>query len=279
MSSILSSCEITGTLGLITLSGATVLDTLGDGTVICTLGGASVGTSLGTNFTLVLFGCCGCILLKSVANLSMSCNWLSLIVKGFLSPGLFIICTSSLAALVDCSVVYNPGIMRCRGKNYTTYACIYLLVFGVYQVWHRQWCINGPMYHASTPCIPQVLRCYLFSFTNTFIPIGTRGVLLKSNGTSIAVCANIVGFCCQGLNVLKFIVACGMRRHQRCMGKWVYLLASPAIKWYFHVLMARSDAFTGWMCGSTNWYPISSCWLYFFSIYDASLSIQFDRGL
>ena len=56
MSSILSSCEITGTLGLITLGDATVLGTLSDGTVIAPLGGATVGTSLGTTFALCLFG-------------------------------------------------------------------------------------------------------------------------------------------------------------------------------------------------------------------------------
>ena len=92
MSSMLSSCDITGNLGSITLSGDTFICNLSDVTVIVTLGGATVGTSLGLTFVLVLFVWWGCILLHSVANLLMSCNWLSLIVKGVLGPGFLIIC-------------------------------------------------------------------------------------------------------------------------------------------------------------------------------------------
>ena len=58
MSSMLTSFDINGTLGSITLGGATVIGTLDDGTVIGTLGGATVGTSLETTFAL---GCCGSI--------------------------------------------------------------------------------------------------------------------------------------------------------------------------------------------------------------------------
>ena len=130
MSSMFYSCESTGSLVPINLGGATVLCTLGDVTIIRNLGGATVGNSLGTNFEFGLFVCCGCMVLKSVANLSMACNWLSPIVKGFLDPGFFIICTNSLAALVDCSVTDNPGMMRCCGKNSTTSEYIYPLVFG-----------------------------------------------------------------------------------------------------------------------------------------------------
>ena len=131
MFSIFSSCEITGTLGFTTLSGATVIVTLSDGTVTDILGGAAIGNSLGTTFVLVLFSFSCCMLLNSVAHLYMSCNWISLILKGVLGPGLFIICNNSLTALVDCSVVHNPGMMRCCGKNSTISACLYLLVFGV----------------------------------------------------------------------------------------------------------------------------------------------------
>ena len=56
MSSMLTSFDINGTLGSITLGGATVIGTLGDGTVIGTLGGATAGTSLGSNFALGLVG-------------------------------------------------------------------------------------------------------------------------------------------------------------------------------------------------------------------------------
>ena len=98
---------------------------------IGTFSGATIGISLGTNVSLGFLGCCGCMLLNSITNLSMSCNWLSTIVKVVYGPVFLIICTNSLTALVACSVVDNPGIVRCCGENFTTYACIYPLVFGV----------------------------------------------------------------------------------------------------------------------------------------------------
>ena len=131
MFSMLSSFDITGTLGSITLGGATVIGALGDGTVIGTIGGATVGTSLGITFGLFLFVCYYFMLLKSFYTLSMAWNCLSMIVKGFFSPGLFILCINSLAALVACYFVDNPGMMRCCGNNSTTYACLFPLVFGV----------------------------------------------------------------------------------------------------------------------------------------------------
>ena len=50
-----SSCDITGTLGSITLGGATVICTLGDVTITGTLVGATLGTPLGLIFVLGLF--------------------------------------------------------------------------------------------------------------------------------------------------------------------------------------------------------------------------------
>ena len=129
MCSMFSSCDITGTLGSINLGGATVLGTFSDGYVIDTLGGATAGTYLRTTFVFFL-ACCGCMFLNNFANLSMTCNCLSLILKVVLGPVFFVIYNNYLAALVDCSVVKDPGIIRCCGKNSTTYACIYLLVLG-----------------------------------------------------------------------------------------------------------------------------------------------------
>ena len=71
------------------------------------------------------------MLLNSVANPSMECNCISKIVKGVLDPGFFIICINYLAALVACSVLDNPGMIRCCGKNSTTYAYLYPLLFGL----------------------------------------------------------------------------------------------------------------------------------------------------
>ena len=124
MYSILSSYNITGTLVSFTLGGATVLGTLGDVTVIDTLVGVAVGTYLGTTFVLGLFGCLVFMLLKSVANLSMAYYWHTLILKGFLGLGFLIICNNSFDALVTCSVVDNPGMMRCCVNNTTIYIFI-----------------------------------------------------------------------------------------------------------------------------------------------------------
>ena len=124
MSSIFSFYDITGTIGPITLGGAIFIGTLSGGTVIGPLWGATIGTSLQNTSVLVLFHCCGCMLSKGVNKLSMTFNCLSLIMKGFLGPGLFIICNNYLAALVDCSVVDNPGLMGCCGKKATTSACL-----------------------------------------------------------------------------------------------------------------------------------------------------------
>ena len=135
------------------------------------------------------------------------------------------------------------------------------------------------MYHPGTPYIPQVLPCWYFSCTITFIPGGASGVLLKSNFPSSSVYANIFGFRRQSLIIFNFIVACGSSQHHRCIGKHVSVLEIPALKWYFHVLMARSSALTRWICGSTNWYSIFFCLLYFLRLSDASLSNQWTRGL
>ena len=74
------------------------------------------------------------MLLKKFSNLPMALNWISPIVKGVLGHGFLVICIKFLAALVGFSSVDKPDMMRYCGKNYTTYACLYPLVFGVYQL-------------------------------------------------------------------------------------------------------------------------------------------------
>ena len=138
MSSTLSSFEINGIIGAITLGDSTVISTLGDGTVMVTLVDAIYRTSIGTNFALDFFGCCGFMLLNIVFILSMACNWIYPILNGVLVPGLFNTCINSLGALMACYVVDNPGMIRCCGNNFTTSVFLFLLLFGVYQVHHMQ---------------------------------------------------------------------------------------------------------------------------------------------
>ena len=130
-------CDINDILGAITLGDATIIGTLGDGTVIGNLRSATEVTPLGTNFALGFFGCyscCGCMLLNSVASLSIEYNWLSPIVEGVLGPVFFNTCINSLYAMVDCYVVDNPGMIRCCVNNSGTSACISPIVFGIYLV-------------------------------------------------------------------------------------------------------------------------------------------------
>ena len=108
MSPMLSSCNIIGDLGVITLGGTTSVGTLGVDTVIGTLRSAIVGTSLGITF---VWGLYGCMLLNNVDNLSMACNFLSPIFKGCFGPVLFIIYISFLATLMAFSFVDNHGIV------------------------------------------------------------------------------------------------------------------------------------------------------------------------
>ena len=112
-----SSCEIIGTLGVITIGGVSVAGTLCGGTVIGTLGGAIIGTSLVTTLVWVFFGC---MVLKSFSNILIVCIWHSPIVKEVFVPGFFSTCFSSLTDLVSCSVENNTIMMRCCGKNFTT---------------------------------------------------------------------------------------------------------------------------------------------------------------
>ena len=128
MSSIGSSCVVIGDLSVTTLVGLTVSGILGGSTLNVTLVGEIVGTYLGNTLVYVFPGC---TVLNIRANLLMACNWHSPIVKGVCGPGFLITCSSSLAALVACCASDNHGMMRCCGKNSTTYACLSPLVLGL----------------------------------------------------------------------------------------------------------------------------------------------------
>ena len=135
------------------------------------------------------------------------------------------------------------------------------------------------MYHPGNPCILQVLHCWGFSCTITFIPGGASGVLLKSKCPSFYVYADMVGFFWHGLRISNIIVACGISQHHRFIGKWVYLLNKPVMKWSFHVLMSHSAVLTRWICVGNNWYSLSFCLFHFLRLAYASLSNQWTHVL
>ena len=136
----------------------------------------------------------------------------------------------------------------------------------------------GPRYHPSVPCGSQDLRCAGFSWIKILVPGGAMGVRLKSKGPSNMVWADIFGFRRAGRNMLSVVVACGMSRSQRWVGKVGSVLQSPAIKWFFHVRMARSAALRRCMCGGTSWKSTSLVRLNAFKALDASLSNQWICG-
>jgi hypothetical protein len=59
-----------------------------------------------------------------------------------------------------------------------------------------------------------------------------------------------------GRRRFKVVVARGISRHHRCMGKSGSTLEKPAIKRHFQMLMAFSAAFVQCMLGGTNWYLV-----------------------
>ena len=61
------------------------------------------------------------------------------------------------------------------------------------------------------------------------------------------------GFTHNGGSKLRVVVACGSKRHHRCIGKDGSVLARPEIKWSLNVAIALSAAFIQWRCGGTSW--------------------------
>eukprot|EP00957_Ditylum_brightwellii_P058464 4433510-Ditylum_brightwellii.AAC.1 len=56
----------------------------------------------------------------------------------------------------------------------------------------------------------------------------------KWNSPSIATCADNFGFILHGLKMLSIRFACGIKLHQKLIGKSAGMLASPVKKWHFH---------------------------------------------
>ena len=204
----------------------------------------------------------------------MSCNWLSHIVKGIFGPGLFIICISSLASLVDFYAVNNTGMTRCGEKNppHLNVSPPLCLVCSMCSICSDPLLDRGTilLLHVFLKFYAVVIICVL-----TILFQVVKGVFCWIQiSPQLRLVAKWFWFCRHVIRIFKLIVACGMRWHHTCIGNQVSVIVSPAMKWYFHVLMAPYDAFTRWMCGGTNWYAISPCRLYFLRLSDASFSSQ-----
>ena len=97
--------------------------------------------------------------------------------------------------------------------------------------------------------LPNFYSVVVFRVQSTLLQVVQWGVLFHLHRPSISLCDDIVGFLRKGLSIFNFIVACGISLHHIWIGKRVSVLDSPATKWYFHVLMDHSTAFTRWICG------------------------------
>ena len=86
----------------------------------------------------------------------------------------------------------------------------------------------------------------------TLHPGGANGVASKLNIPFNAVYAEIFWLRRDGRNIFNVITDCGISLSHKCMGKLGFTVHNPEMKWFFHVLMARSAAFLRCEFGGTN---------------------------
>ena len=70
------------------------------------------------------------------------------------------------------------------------------------------------------------------SWRTTLVPGGSKGVLLKSKTPSSTVCADSWGCRQEARIMFNVMVACGNKRHHRCMVNCESVLHNPAMKWF-----------------------------------------------
>ena len=104
---------------------------------------------------------------------------------------------------------------------------------------------------------------------NNLYPGVESGVLFIFYNSSSAVYADIPGFRLDCLIKFNANVHCLIRRQNKCIGKYLYLLKSPAMKWFFQVWIDLSTAFILCNPGGTIWNFNTRFRLYFFMKLDA----------
>ena len=135
-----------------------------------------------------------------------------------------------------------------------------------------------PKYHPSTPFGSQEFCFTGFSFMMALVPGFTRGVLLKSKFPSNVICDESFGFDLAGLNRFNVIWVCLRRRQHWCIGNIFPTPHSHAMKWFFHVWMACSDAILLCVWGRTNFNSTDCCISKVLSASEALFSIQVVAG-
>jgi hypothetical protein len=84
------------------------------------------------------------------------------------------------------------------------------------------------------------------------MPGGAMGVLLKSYVPSNCAHADSLGFIRDPRSRLSVNSACGINLSHIGSGKFVGVLHSPEMRWFFAVWMALSAALLRWFRGGTN---------------------------
>ena len=75
------------------------------------------------------------------------------------------------------------------------------------------------MYQQSTACVEKEVRLEAALWTKTLVPVGSRGVVLKSKFLLMAVWAERLGFVQEDRRRLRVITAWGMRQSHYWEGK------------------------------------------------------------
>ncbi len=81
---------------------------------------------------------------------------------------------------------------------------------------------------------------------------GSKGYWFQSYGPFMALYADIAGFIQERHIKLRQFRTCGMSLSHNCMGKSTSVEAMAAMNVSLNVWMARSVAFTWWLCGLTS---------------------------
>ena len=118
-----------------------------------------------------------------------------------------------------------------------------------------------------------------FSWMITCVPGGAIGVASNLNSPCSYAYPEMFGLMQNFRSKLSMRMACGISRHHIWIGKYLWVLESPAMKWSLKVLMARSNEFLQWMWGRTNWNFSFTSLMNFLRTFGHSLSRIFRCGL
>ena len=108
---------------------------------------------------------------------------------------------------------------------------------------------------------------------------GAKGTRLKSSGPYKTWYADSLGCVREVLSIFNVSCAFFIRFHHSIEGNLSSHVLRPAIVLFLNVFIARSDAFTRWFCGSNSCILVFSYYKYFFTVFEATLSMILKTDL